>query len=157
MRLVDVGWKDFDFLRSLLTDKRIYKHIRKGERWSNDRISEFIQKNLSSKRGDDRYNYIVLNDKKEKVGVIGVRKKRKNYSLTAFFSPSFQGKGYFSESLKLLIRRLRRYHPELEAIYSQVHARNKKMNQIMKKRYPKTKTFYISGTKVNEYRIEIDF
>ena len=96
-----------------------------------------------------------ITEKEKDIGIIGVRYKKKKFSLTIFIDPVFQEKGYFSKALKFFLRRLHRYKPYLKHIYSQVHLSNKKMTEIMEKKFTFVKVFKIGNIPVAEYKIKV--
>ncbi len=157
MRLKEINGSDHDFIKLLTNDPVVYKYIRNGKPWDDDKVSRFIYKCSEDQKlsPEDRYNfnYLIRSDNLEDVGVIGVSCKYKKYSLTVFMLPEFHGRGYFSKSLNLLIRRLRRYKQKLTHIFAQTHVKNKKMNSILSKKFTFVKRFNIGDIPVNEFKI----
>lgn len=159
MRLKEINIKDHEFISLLTNEPQIYRYIRNGKPWDDDKVSRFIHKSLEDQKltPGKRHNfyYLIKSDDSEDVGVIGVSYKYKKYSLSVFIHPDFHGQGYFSKSLSLLIRRLKRYKQKLTYIFAQTHANNKKMNSILSRNFTFVKRFNIGDIPVNEYKIYI--
>lgn len=159
MRLKEINLKDYEFIKLLTNNEKVYKYIRNGQPWDDDKVYRFISKCQRDQKlpPDERhnFNYLIRSDDSEDVGIIGVSYKYKKYSLTIFMLPEFHGQGYFSKSLSLLIRRLRRYKPKLNYIFAQTHVKNRKMNSILSRKFSFTKRFNIGNIAVNEFKIYI--
>lgn len=159
MRLIEFRQKDFEFIKYLTNNKKVYRYIRNGEIWSDEKISRFIKRRLQDQQLDisnrNTFYYIIQSNSKEELGVIGIEYKNKKYSMTIFIDPDHQGKGIFSNALKLLLRRIKRYKPFLKYVYAQVHTNNKKMNAILNKKGTYIKTYNIGDISVNEFTINL--
>jgi RimJ/RimL family protein N-acetyltransferase len=156
MRLREIRLKDFEYIFYLTNEENIYRYIRNGKKWSEEKTERFILKNIHEQKKtikERRYfNYIIVSDIGKDVGVIGVKSENKKYSITVFIDPNFQEKGYFTKSINLLKRRVKRYRPRISYLFFQVHQSNKKMNQIMENKYEYVKSYPIGKTTVNEYK-----
>lgn len=157
MRLKEINTRDQQFIKLLTNTPQVYRYIRNGKPWDDDKVSRFINKCLGDQEmsPEDRhnFNYLIKGDGLEDIGIIGVSYKHKKYSLTVFTLPEFHGQGYFSKSLNLLIRRLRRYKPNLLYMFAQTHVKNKKMNSILSRKFLFVKKFKIGDIWVNEFKI----
>lgn len=152
MRLRTVVWEDFAFIKELVTDDRIYTHIKKGEKWTDKKVIEFIEICIEN---PDSHFYIIEHEGCE-VGVIGVVRKKKKFSMTVFIHPDHQSKKYFWKSFHLFRTELKRRKPNLYHFYVHTHQDNKKMNRIMSKHYACSDSFYIGKILVYEYKIILD-
>lgn len=159
MRLHEFRQKDFEFLKYLTTHKKVYRHIRNGQKWSNEKVYKFISQRMKEQQQtiEDRKNfyYIIQSNSGEELGVIGISYKDKKYSLTVFIDPNHHGRGVFSEALQLMKRRLRRYKPYMSHFYAQAHVSNKKMNAILNRKGEYMKSYNIGDIPVNEYKITL--
>ena len=159
MRLKEIKLKDHSFIHTLTNNPTVYRYIRNGRPWDDQKITRFINKCIDDQQKTfqerKNFNYIIQEKNKDSIGVVGVSYKNKKYSLTVFILPKYQGKGYFSRSLNLLLRRLRRYKPELEYIYAQTHTNNKRMNQILSDKFEYKRRYSIGKISVNEFKIYI--
>lgn len=159
MRLHEFRLKDFEFLKYLTSHKKVYRYIRNGEKWSDEKVHRFINQCIKDQQlsVEDRKNfyYVIQSNSGEELGVIGISYKNKKYSLTVFIDPDQHSKGIFSESLQLMKRRLRRYKPYLSHFYAQSHVSNKKMNIILGRKGEYTRSYDIGDIPVNEYKISL--
>lgn len=159
MKLRKVMLKDFDFVYQLTTNPEVYPFIRNGKIWDRDKVKRFIDKSIESQKIDvqDRthFNYIIESDDSENVGIIGFSQFKNKYSMTVSIDPKFQGQGFFSKSLKLLISRIKKYRPELKFLFAQTHLENKKMNSILSNKFKFVKKFNIGKIQINEYKIPL--
>ena len=97
-----------------------------GQKTLNDtlqKINNFIrynelEKDLPDNRKDNYYYKIVSDN--SFVGIIGFHKfgalKNNNFYLTIFINPESQGSGLFSQSLKLLVKKMKKHKPYLNKL-----------------------------------------
>jgi RimJ/RimL family protein N-acetyltransferase len=157
MKLREIIQEDYNFIHSLTNNPNIYKFIRDGKPWGEGKVTRFVKKCLEDQSlppsERDNFYFPIESDKGENVGLIGISNRKKRYSLTVFIDPCYQGQGYFSKSLTVLLQRLGRYKAKLNYILAQVHTQNDKMNAILSSKFEHVGAFKIGEIPVNEFRI----
>jgi RimJ/RimL family protein N-acetyltransferase len=159
LKLKHIKMRDFTDIYNLTTNYNVMKWIGNGKTWDKNKVNKFINNSINDKKSKERnYYFYKIVDKKNFIGIIGFYKFKqedKYFSLRVFILPVKQSKGYFSKSLKLLIKKLKKHYPETEYLYSSVRKDNKKMNIIMNKKYKFVKKYKMGYTKLNLYKIKI--
>lgn len=155
MQLLPIRKKDSLDIFRIVSSKKVMQNIGDGKLWNNQKLTNFIIYNLQEQKmkHSERKNYyyrMVVDDKL--IGIIGFYFLKNKWNLKVFIRNSQQGKGYFSQALKQLLKKLKEYQNE-DKLYSQVHQQNIKMNEIMQKKYYYDKSFHINQFKVNQYII----
>jgi RimJ/RimL family protein N-acetyltransferase len=155
MKLLTIRKKDYDDISKLVFNPKVMQNIGNGKVWNVEKLTNFIiynirEQKLSHKEREHYYYRIVDNDKL--IGVIGFYLTKGKWNLKVFINPRKQGKGYFKQSLKQLLKRLKEYK-NVDLLYSQVHETNEKMNNIMLTKYYYDKSFNIGKIKINQYII----
>ncbi len=163
IQLQDITHNDYSDIKKVSQNKNVMRFIGNGEIWQNHKINNFIkynvlEKDLPDKRRDNYYYKIV--DDNSFVGIIGFHKfgalKNNNFYLTIFVSPQSQSSGVFSQSLKLLVKKIKKHKPYLNKLYSLVRESNTKMNQISDKKFTFDRCISLNKTKLNQFVIYLD-
>jgi len=158
-KLKHIKMNDFSDIYNLTTNYNVMKWIGNGKSWDKKKVNKFINNSINDKNSNDRdYYFYKIVDKKIFIGIIGFYKCKKDdkyFSLRIFIRSDKQNKGYFSKSLKLLIKKLQKHYPDTQYLYSSVRKDNKKMNIIMNKKYNFVKKYKMGYTKLNLYKIKI--
>ena len=148
--------EDFEFLKNLTNDVRVYQHIRDGKCWSDHKINRFLENCMKEEKlpveGRESFNYMIEKNN-DRIGFIGVSKRKRKFSMTIFIDPSCHGMGYFSKSLNILKGKLRISKPRLSHIFAQVHVENQKMNSILTSKFEYVRRYNIGDIPVDEYLI----
>lgn len=159
MKLSPISKIDSEQIKNLVNTSSVMRFIGDKKNWNNEKIANFFIYNLREQKlsnSEREYFYYTMSETKKKeevfIGIIGFYLKKDKYNLTVFIKPSQQKKGYFKQGLKMIMEKLKEYK-NVDHIYSQVHADNDKMNQIMSNNYFYIKSFNIGAIKVNEYII----
>ena len=155
MKLLPIRKKDFEQIQKLVTLTSVMKHIGNGQIWDNEKITNFIIYNAREQKlsNEEReYFYYRMVNGEEFVGIIGFYLKKTKYNLQVFIKPTQQKKGYFSQALRLILKRLKDYK-NVDRLYSQVHSSNTKMNSIMANKYYFNKSFRMGKIVVNQFII----
>jgi RimJ/RimL family protein N-acetyltransferase len=158
---------DFNNILEITSNPEVMKYIGNSRIWDKDKVAKFIQYCIKDEKESNRirsqYYYKILNDNREFVGIIGFHKfLRKELSdlkteffLTIYFNPKQQGKGYYSETMNLLLDEMRKQQPRKRNLYSLVRQSNIKMNEISKAKYKFVKSVKLGDEKLNLYAIPI--
>jgi RimJ/RimL family protein N-acetyltransferase len=162
----DLNQSDFEFLKNITNDIRVYQHIRDGKKWSDEKINKFINKSIDNQKlfPDIRTSFYYVieicpsidHNKITKIGLIGISRRDKKFSMTVLIDPLFQGNGYFSISLNLLKKRIRYCKPKLNHIFAQAHVNNNKMNSILSSKFQYVGRYNIGEIDVDEYLISLE-
>ena len=167
--LEKINNSDFNNILEITSNPEVMKYIGNSRIWDNDKVNKFIQYCIDDEKIKDyqkrtQYYYKIIN-KNEKIidfiGVIGFhkfyRKELPNFNneffLTIYFNPKQQGKGYYSESVKLLLEKMNKQQPRKDKLFSLVRQSNIKMNQISKAKYKFIKSTKIGDENMNLYSI----
>lgn len=157
MQLKDIKDDDYRDILRLTADKEVMQFIGNGKPWSEKKVDKFIKYNLEENDYEDKdrtqYYYKIVVDNLF-TGIIGFHEQENDkYVLTVYLMRSKQGKGYFSEALKLLTKKIKKHKPGVEKIYSQVYPTNEKMLNIMNKKYFFNGDFRLGRVNLKEYII----
>ena len=155
LSLVDIKEKDYDFIYKLTTNKSVMRFITNGKIWSKEKIEKFVKYNLEEQELKNSLRnqfYYIIEDEKNKIGIIGFFKEENDYFFRVLIDPKFQGKGYFSKSLEMLTNILIRYK-NIDKLHGEVHSNNYKMNSIMKGKYYYDGQSYRGKIRVKKYII----
>jgi len=163
IQLQPIRLTDFTDIKKLTQTKSVMQHISDGNIWSNDKVMRFIKYSLEDERIPDRkrenyYYRITYNN--ELGGIIGFHKfpmlRNHNFYLTIYLSPNYQGKGIFSESLRLLKNKVKRHQPRIRFLVSLTHQSNTKMNEISQSKFTYDREIRLKQIKVNQYLLFLD-
>ena len=158
---------DFDNILELTTNIDIMKYIGNSKIWDKEKVSKFINYCINDEKVKDnkreQYYYKIINSSDDFIGIIGfhkfVRKElpqtNNEFFLTIYLNPKQQNKGYFSESMKLLIKKMNKVQPRKDKLYSLVRQSNEKMNIISKAKYTFIKKIKLNNELLNLYLIKI--
>jgi RimJ/RimL family protein N-acetyltransferase len=156
MELAGIGYSDYEDIHSLVSLKSVMKYIANGEVWGREKTTNFIISAIADQKTTDKervyFYYKIVNSEKDFVGIIGFFRKSGQYNLRVFLNPLDQGKGYFSQSLKLLMEKMKKHKNE-DLLYAQSHVSNLKMNHILAKKFYFDKKTNIGKIEVNQYII----
>jgi RimJ/RimL family protein N-acetyltransferase len=168
---------DYDNILRLTTNLDIMKYIGDSKIWTEDKVRRFIKYCIedetekdNQKRNQYYYKIIFKNNTNNNtdyyfIGVIGFHKfprkelpdyTKNEFYLTVYLDPVFQGKGYFSESIKLLIIKMNQEQPRKHKLYSLVRQSNEKMITISNNKFKFVKEVKLSNEKMNLYLININ-
>jgi RimJ/RimL family protein N-acetyltransferase len=158
---------DFDNVLELTTNLDIMQYIGNSKIWDKEKVSKFINYCINDEKVKDnkreQYYYKIINSSDDFIGIIGfhkfVRKElpqtNNDFFLTIYLNPKQQNKGYFSESMKLLIKKMNKVQPRKDKLYSLVRQSNEKMNLISKTKYTFIKKIKLINELLNLYSIKI--
>ena len=161
--LKNIESTDLDDILNLTQRKSIMRYIGNGKIWDRNKCEKFISYSLKERNMKDtkRQNYyykIVKN--KTFMGLIGFHTfpilGNKNYYLTIYFLPEFQGTGLLSISLDLLIKKIKKHKPQVKRLYSLVKDDNKKMLAISRKKFTFDRLIKLQGKRLNQFVIYLD-
>lgn len=167
MFLRDITELDYVDILRLTSKKSVMKFVGNGEIWDSNKVKRFIHYNVletnisDSKRNNFYYKIVISNRKQNQfTGIIGFHKfpilKNNNFFLTIYLDPKFQGQGLFSNSLQLLIRKMKKHLPNIKKLYSLVHSNNTIMNSISEKKFTLDSKIKLSKIILNQYVIFLD-
>lgn len=156
MQLSNITEDDFQDIFSLTRQEKIMKYVGNGKAWNDKKVKNFIKYNLEEVKLDDKkrteYYYKIVKDNLF-AGIIGFHYSYGKYVLTVYLMKSKQGKGYFTQALELLMKKIKKYKPHVDRLYSQVYLDNEVMNKVMEKKYLFVGTTKLGRTILNEYII----
>lgn len=117
--------EDVNELYKITSNRNVMKFVGDGKIWNKNKTTKFInyslneQKLNNSKRNNFFYK-IGLN--KKFIGIIGIHKydKEKDYNLTFYLNKKFQGKGYGTTALKLIIKKIYKIRKNIKKIISNI-------------------------------------
>ena len=166
--LEKINNSDFNNILEITSNPEVMKYIGNSMIWDKDKVNKFIQYCMDDEKIKDyrkrgQYYYKILTEERDFVGVIGFhkfyRKELSNFNndffLTIYFNPKQSGKGYYSESMKLLLKKMNKQQPRKDKLFSLVRQSNFKMNQISKSKYKFIKSVKIGNENMNLYSIPI--
>ena len=174
IKLEQITEDDFNNIYEITSNINVMKFIGDGKLWDEKKTKNFIKYCIeeesitNSKR--EQYYYKVINSSNNFIGVIGfhkfVRKElprtRNEFYLSIYFNPNAQGKGYFMESIKLLLEKMKEHHPRHNKLYMLVRTSNIKMNDISRSKFEQPvdkfqKKVKIGNDYLNQYYIPVNF
>jgi RimJ/RimL family protein N-acetyltransferase len=160
IKLQDITFRDLKDIARLTSQYSVMKYIGDGRTWDFKKVKKFIKYCQKESRQNDteRTNYyykIVENNKF--IGIIGFHTflKFKNYYLSVYINPKYQGKGVYSNAMKLLLKCVAKHKPNVKYIVSLVYEDNEKMNAISRKKYEFNGTIVLNNSILNEYKIAV--
>ena len=162
IKLETIKKSDFNDIAKLTSIKEIMQYVGNNKTWDARQVANFIKYCGIEEKQDDhkreQYYYKIVDDKKNLVGIIGfhIFQKNKDYYLSVYINPKYQGKGYFSMALSQLLERVAIHKPQVSYIISLVYDKNDKMNAISKKKFECISKVKINGKKMNKYSIEVE-
>ena len=160
VKLENITQNDYNDIAKLTSLHNVMKYIGNGKTYSSKKVKQFIKyceiENKQSDKIRTNYYYKIVDNKKF-IGIIGFHlfQKNKDYYLSVYKNPKYQGKGYFSKALSLLLKKVAIHKPQLSFIISLVYDKNKKMNSISRKKFTFLHSITLNGKKMNEYKITI--
>ena len=160
IKLEDITFRDLKDIARLTSQTGVMKYVGDGRTWNFKKVKNFIKYCQKETRQNDKertnYYYKIVEDNKL-LGIIGFHTflKFKNYYLSVYINPKYQGKGVFSKAMKLLLERVSKHKPNVKYILSLVYEDNNKMNAISHKKYEFNGTKQIKNSILNEYKILI--
>jgi hypothetical protein len=176
--LKNITQEDYNDIKQLTQLKSVMKYVGNGKIWDERKINNFIKYGISeaalsdSKR--DYYYYKIVNTKqslktKSKssgkggafIGIIGFHKfpelrVNKDFYLTIFIHPKHQGKGYFTQSIDILVKKIKKHKPHLKYLVSLTHSNNQSMNDISRVKFTYDKYVGLGGAVLNKYLLFLD-
>ena len=163
IQLQNITSNDNKDIKIISQNKNVMRFIGNGEIWNDEKVNNFIkynelEKNLPDKKRDNYYYKIV--DENKFIGIIGFHKffalRNNNFYLTIFINPQSQGSGVFSQSIKLLKKKIQKHKPYIKKLFSLVRDTNVKMNEISANKFIFNKSVLLKKDKLNEYIIYLD-
>ena len=159
VKLDTITQDDYNDIAELTSIDKVMKYVGNGKIYSSKKVKKFIKyceiENKQSDKKRKQYYYKIVDNNKF-IGIIGFHLfQNKDYYLSVYTNPKYQGKGYFSKALSLLLKKVATHKPQLSFIISLVYKNNKKMNAISRKKFTFNKTITLNGKKMNEYKIDI--
>jgi len=158
--LQNITFRDLKDVSKLTSQYSVMKYVSNGKTWNLKKVKNFIKYCEKETKQNDKertqyYYKIVKNN--QFVGIIGFHRflKFKNYYLSVYINPKYQGKGIFSKAMKLLLERVSIHKPNVKYILSLVYEDNEKMNAISRKKYEFNGTKKINNLVLNEYKITV--
>jgi len=161
IKLQNITFKDLKDISRLTSQSIVMKYIGDGKTWSLKKVKNFIKycqkETIQNDKERTNYYYKIVEDNKL-VGIIGFHRflKFKNYYLSVYINPKYQGKGVYSNAMKFLLERVTKHKPNVKYILSLVYEDNEKMNTISRKKYEFNGTQKINNSILNEYKILIN-
>ena len=174
LQLKNILESDYNNIKEITKLKSVMRYIGNGAIWDENKIQNFIKYNLiESKLTDNQrenYYYKICSLKSGKsksksksnfIGIIGFHKfpqvrDKHNFYLTIFIHPKHQNKGYFSQSIQLLIKKIKNHKPKLKKIFSLTHSSNKSMTDISHHKFTYDKEVKFQGNMLHRFIIYID-
>jgi RimJ/RimL family protein N-acetyltransferase len=160
IKLQDITFRDLKDVSRLTSQLSVMKYVGDGKTWNFKKVKNFIKYCQKETKQNDKerlqYYYKIVEDNKL-LGIIGFHpfRKFKNYYLSVYINPKYQGKGIYSKAMTLLLERVSIHKPNVKYILSLVYEDNKKMNAISRKKYEFNGTRIINNKSLNEYKILI--
>ncbi len=159
---------DTNNILELTSNPDIMKYIGNSKIWDKEKVNRFIKYCLDEEKLSDykrqQYYYKITGSEKndEFIGIIGFHKfPRKElpetlneFYLTVYLDPRHQGKGYFSSSINLLLKKMSQYQPRKQKLYSLVRQSNQNMIQISNKKFEFIKSVALGNEDMNLYLIK---
>ena len=160
IKLQDITFRDLKDIAKLTSQSSVMKYIGDGRTWDFKKVKNFIKYCQRESRQNDKERtnyYYKITDNTKFLGIIGFHTflKFKNYYLSVFINPNYQGKGVYSNAMKLLLERVAIHKPNIKYILSLVYEDNEKMNAISSKKYKYNGKQKINNLVLNEYKIEV--
>ena len=160
IKLQDITFKDLKDVSRLTSQLSVMKYVGDGKTWNFKKVKNFIKYCQKEARQIDKersnYYYKIVEDNKL-LGIIGFHTflKFKNYYLSVYINQKYQGKGVYSNAMKLLLERVAKHKPNIKYILSLVYEDNEKMNAISHKKYEYNGTLILNNSILNEYKIAV--
>ena len=160
IKLEDIIFRDLKDIARLTSQPGVMKYVGDGRTWNFKKVKNFIKYCQKETRQNDKTRtnyYYKITDNTKFSGIIGFHTflKFKNYYLSVYINPKYQGKGVFSKAMKLLLERVAKHKPNVKYILSLVYEDNEKMNAISRKKYEFNGTMVLNNSILNEYKILI--
>jgi len=179
IKLKDIKTQDENNIRELTSIKSVMKNVGNGKPWSTEKLNNFIKYNLLEQntpdlKRDNYYYKIVKETSKSKssskssskeifIGIIGFHKfpqikdkGKNNFYLTIFINPKHQNKGYFSQSINLLTKKIKRHKPNLKYLISLTHKSNQNMIQISNHKFTYDRDIKLKGNILKRFILYLD-
>ena len=156
----NITQNDYKDIAELTSNYNVMKYVGDGKIYSSKKVKNFIKYcEIEVNQNDNNrtnYYYKIVDDDKF-IGIIGFHlfQNNKDYYLSVYTDPKYQGKGYFSKALSLLLKKVAIHKPQISFIISLVYDKNEKMNAISENKFTFLKSITINGKKLNEYKIDI--
>jgi len=160
IKLQDITFKDLKDVSRLTSQFSVMKYVGDGKTWNFKKMKNFIKYCQKEARQLDKersnYYYKIVENNKL-LGIIGFHTflKFKNYYLSVYINQKYQGKGVYSNAMKLLLERVAKHKPNIKYILSLVYEDNEKMNAISHKKYEFNGIRVVNNKSLNEYKIYI--
>ena len=162
IKLKIINKDDYKNIFKITSQKKVMEFVGNGLVWDKDKVDRFIKYNEEEKKltDDSRENFyykIVSQNKSKFIGIIGFHtfKNFEGYYLTVYLDPKEQNKGYFSESLSHLLKKVKKHKPNLKYIFSLVNINNSNMIEISNYKFKFIKKIKIKDNIYNQYKIFI--
>ena len=154
LKLEEISKKDYKNILSLTSNKNVMKFIGNGKIW-NEKVNKFIeyclleQKMLDEKR--EQFYFKIVSNKF--IGLIGFHKfsPLKGYFLSVFIKEEEQSKGYYSKSVRLLSKIIKKRKP-FNNLYLLVRDNNDKGNLVFSKKHVFIRNVIFKGLKMKLYK-----
>ena len=157
---------DTNNIFELTKNPDVMKYIGNSKIWDKEKVSRFIKYCLDDESQADykrqQYYYKINNSDSEFIGIIGFHKfPRKelpdtvnDFYLTVYLDPRHQGKGYFTQAINLLLKKMSQYQPRKQKLYSLVRQSNENMIEISKKKFEFIKSVTLGNEDMDLYLIK---
>jgi RimJ/RimL family protein N-acetyltransferase len=166
IKLNKIDIVDTNNILELTKNPDVMKYIGNSKIWDKEKVSRFIKYCLDDESQADykrqQYYYKINNSDNEFIGIIGFHKfPRKelpdtvnDFYLTVYLDPRQQGKGYFTQAINLLLKKMSQYQPRKQKLYSLVRQSNENMIQISNKKFEFIKSVTLGNENMNLYLIK---
>ena len=186
LKLKNISSDDYDNIKQLTKIQSVMRYVGNGQTWNDNKLNNFIKYNLIEQKLNDNkrdnYYYKIVNEnsktkikskiksksktkptksKETFIGIIGFHKfpqvkDYKNYYLTIFIDPKHQNKGYFSQSIDLLSKKVKKHKPNLSYLISLTHKTNINMIKISNHKFTYDKDIKFKGSILKQFLIFLD-
>ncbi len=166
IKLENITTNDFDSILDITSTPDVMKNIGNGKIWDDNEVKRFIDYCIKDEDTSDvsrtQYYYKITLEN-TLIGVIGahtfIKKelptKSQDLYLTVYMDQKYQGQGYYSSSLKLLLNQIKKHKPNQSKLYSLVRNSNDKMIQISTNKYKFVKEVILNGESFTLFSIDI--
>ena len=164
IKLKDITKDDFKNIYNITSQEKVMEFVGNRLVWNKDKVNRFIKYNQEEQQLTDdcrqNYYYNIVNENSissKFIGIIGfhIFQNFKGYYLTVYLDPKEHSKGYFSKSLKQLLKKVKKHKPNLKYIFSLVNINNSNMIEISNYKFKFIKKIKIKDNFYNQYKIFI--
>jgi RimJ/RimL family protein N-acetyltransferase len=143
-------------LSRIVKNKNVMKTVAQGLPWDNSKINRFLKYITIDDETKHLYRAAIVDGRL--VGIVSVHivDYAKGHFVTLFFDPYFQGKGYGTQSLIMILKAFGKINPGV-SVQSDVLPTNKAAQKLHRKvGFEKIKDISIKGRRYYRYRITSD-